>query len=92
MSGVKGWVSQGTDSQVVFFEIEAGRVVPPHKHCEQFGFMLEGEMALTIGDKTTVYRKGDSYHIPAGVLHSAEFRTFVRVVDFFSDPNRYETE
>ena len=90
--GVKGWVSRGEDSQVVFFEIEAGGVVSPHTHCEQFGFVLEGEMALTVDGKTKVYKKGDSYHIPEGVVHQAEFRTFVRAVDFFADPNRYQTE
>lgn len=89
--GVQGWVSQGKDSQVVFFEIEAGGVVSPHAHCEQFGFVLEGEMALTMNGTTKVYKKGDSYHIPKGLVHKAEFRTFVRAVDFFADPTRYET-
>jgi quercetin dioxygenase-like cupin family protein len=90
--GVQGWVSQGKESQVVFFEIEAGGVVSPHSHCEQFGIVLEGEMALTMNGATKVYKKGDSYHIPEGIVHKAEFKTFVRAVDFFAGPNRYETE
>lgn len=89
--GVRGWVSQGKNSQVVFFEIEAGGVVSPHAHCEQFGFVLEGEMALTMNGATKVYKKGDSYLIPEGIVHKAEFRTSVRAVDFFADPTRYET-
>jgi len=91
-SGVKGWLSQGTDSQIVFFEIEAGGVVPPHSHGEQFGIVIEGEMTLTIGEITKTYKKGDSYHIPDGVVHQAESNTFVRVMDFFAEVDRYSTE
>ncbi|MEM4735041.1 MAG: cupin domain-containing protein [Candidatus Thorarchaeota archaeon] len=90
--GVRGWVSQGDTSQVVFFEIDAGVSIPAHSHCEQFGVIIEGELNLKIGDRVKTYRAGDSYHIPSGVIHSAEFRSFVRVIDFFADPHRYETE
>lgn len=91
-SGVQGWVAQGREFQMVFFEIESGGQVSPHSHGEQFGYVFEGEISLTIGDDTRTYRKGDSYHIPAGVVHKAEFKTFVRVVDFFLEPDRYKTE
>lgn len=46
-------------------------------------------MVLTIGGETRTYRRGDSYYIPAGVVHSAVFKRRVRVVDFFADPDRY---
>lgn len=90
--GVNGWLSQGPDSQVVFFEIKAGSVVPPHSHGEQFGIVIEGEMSLTIGGMTKVYAKGDSYHIPNEVEHQAETKTYVRVMDFFADVDRYSTD
>ncbi len=89
LPGVTGWVVQGPTSQVVFFEIEAGITIPSHSHCEQFGVVLEGEMALTIDGQTKTYQRGDSYHIPAGVVHSAEFKTKVCALDFFTEPNRY---
>jgi len=92
LSGVQGWVAQGKEFQMVFFEIESGVRVPPHSHGEQFGYVFEGEIVLTIGDDTRTYRERDSYHIPAGVVHQAEFKTFVRVVDFFLEPDRYGTE
>lgn len=91
LKGVTGWVVQGLTSQVVFFEIDAGTTIPPHSHCEQFGVVIEGEMALTIDGQTNIYRRGDSYHIPAGVTHCAEFRTRVRAFDFFTEPHRYAT-
>lgn len=91
-SGVQGWVAQGKEFQIVFFEIESGAQVSPHSHGEQFGYIFEGEIVLTIGEDTRTYREGDSYHIPAGVVHHVKFKTFVRVVDFFLEPDRYRTE
>ncbi len=54
------------------------------------GAVVEGEMSLTIGEKTRVYRKGDWYYIPEGVVHSATFLTRVNVIDVFDDPERYK--
>ena len=83
---------EGENSQAGFFEIEPIGIVPPHSHGAQYGFVIEGEMLLTIGDETKLYKRGDSYFIPAGVVHSAEFKTFCRVMDFFGEQKRYETE
>jgi quercetin dioxygenase-like cupin family protein len=35
-------------------------------------------------------QKGDSYHIPEGVVHSAESLTDLRAIDFFIEPDRYK--
>lgn len=91
IEGVRGWLSQSDDHQVVFFDIEPVGRIPPHSHGEQWGIVVEGEMELTIGDDTRRYGPGDSYHIPAGVVHSATFLTRVRAIDFFADRDRYET-
>jgi quercetin dioxygenase-like cupin family protein len=91
IDGVTGRLLQGPDSQVVFFDIEPIGVIPPHRHGEQWGLVVEGEMELTIGGETRTYRAGDSYHIPAGVVHGATFATRVRVIDFFADRERYRT-
>ncbi|MDH4212393.1 MAG: cupin domain-containing protein [Candidatus Thorarchaeota archaeon] len=90
--GVQGWVAQGKEFQLVFFEIESGGQVSPHSHGEQYGYVFEGEMILTIGEETRTYRAGESYHIPKGVIHHAKFNTFVRVMDFFLEADRYTTE
>ena len=87
--GVHGRLSQGSDHQVVFFDIEPIGEVPPHSHGEQWGVVIEGEMDLTIDGETRTYRKGDNYHIPPGIVHSAKFRTPVRVIDVFADRDRY---
>ena len=92
LDGVRGWLISGTGEQAVFFDIDPIAQVPPHSHCAQWGLMVEGEMELTIGDKTDVYRKGDSYFIPEGVTHGAKFLTRVNVIDVFASPDRYQTK
>lgn len=90
IEGIRGWLLQSDDKQVVFFDIQPVGEVPPHSHCNQWGFMIEGEMSLTIGGETKTYRKGDWYYIPAGVEHSATFSTRVHVMDIFDAPDRYK--
>ncbi|MFW9869537.1 MAG: cupin domain-containing protein [Candidatus Thorarchaeota archaeon] len=92
LEGVQAWIAQGVEFQVVFFEIDPIGIVPPHSHSAQYGFVIEGEMLLTIGGETQLYTRGDSYYIPEGVVHSAEFKTFFRAMDFFTEPARYESE
>ncbi|MFX0151077.1 MAG: cupin domain-containing protein [Candidatus Hodarchaeota archaeon] len=91
-TGVQGWIAQGIEYQVVFFEIESPGSVPPHKHGAQFGIILDGEMSLSIEGKTLKYQKGDTYFIPAGAVHQAKFHTPVRTVDFFAEPERYKAK
>jgi len=90
--GVRGWLLQSDWSQLVFFDIEPVGDVPPHSHCAQWGVMLEGEMKLTIGDQTKIYRKGDWYYIPEGTIHAATFLTRVQVIDLFDAPVRYQAK
>jgi quercetin dioxygenase-like cupin family protein len=92
LEGVIGKLLQAKDHQVVFFEIEPIGSIPPHTHQDQWGVVLEGEMDLTIGGETKSYTRGDSYFIPAGVEHSATFKTRVKVIDVFAEPNRYQAE
>ena len=89
VEGVRAWLSQGPNHQIAFFEIEPIGSIPPHHHGEQWGIVVEGEMMLTISGDTRRYGPGDSYHIPAGAVHSAELLTRVRAIDFFADVDRY---
>lgn len=92
IEGVRGWLLQGPTSQLAFFDISRGAVVPPHSHDAQWGIMVEGHMELTIGDETRTIRKGDWYYIPAGVVHSATFPVRVSVIDVFDQRDRYKTK
>ncbi len=90
MEGVRGKLLQGESRQAVFLEIEPIGAIPLHTHGAQWGIVVEGEMVLTIGDDTRTYRQGDSYYIPAGVEHGATFKTHVKVLDVFEEPDRYK--
>ena len=86
----RAWIHQSDQSQLVFFQFVAGTDVPSHNHLyPQWGLVIEGEMEMTIADKPHHFRKGDEYLIPAGAEHSAKFLTDTRVMDFFSEKNRY---
>ena len=74
---------------VVFFSFHRDMDLPMHKHGAQWGSVIEGEITFTIGDDTRVYRPGDSYSIPAGVMHGAKIRAGTRVVDVFEEADRY---
>jgi quercetin dioxygenase-like cupin family protein len=92
VKGIRGWLLAGSDKQVVFFDVQSIGEKPPHSHCAQWGFMIEGEMKLTIDGVTKTYRKGDWYYIPEGAVHSVTFLSRVNAIDIFDAPDRYKTK
>jgi len=47
--------------------------------------VLEGEVVLVMGGETKVFRKGDYYHIPAGVPHSAKLAAGTAFIDVWEN-------
>jgi len=91
--GMKAWILQGEKHQLIFFEMQSTAIVPEHSHnYPQWGMLIEGEMKLTINDKTKSLKKGDEYLIPAQAKHKASFTTKTRVMDFFSEKTRYKAK
>ncbi len=90
--GVKGFIAQGHNHQIVFFEIESSAEVPEHSHNAQWGIVVEGEMELAIEGKARILKKGDEYFIPAQTKHSAKFLTKCRIIDFFDDKTRFKSK
>ncbi len=90
--GLQGWVFQGQNFQVVFFEIEKSTNIPPHSHEAQFGIMIDGKGAITIDGTRVELVPGISYFIHPGAVHEASFDTFSLVMDIFMEKSRYETE
>jgi quercetin dioxygenase-like cupin family protein len=89
--GVRAWLLQGGEQQLVFFEMESSAQVPEHSHdYPQWGIVIEGKMELIIQDKPKICQKGDEYLIPANARHYAKFWTRSRVIDFFSEKSRYK--
>ena len=89
--GVRAWILQSEKHQLVFFEMEPSASVPEHSHgYAQWGMVIEGKMELVIDGKTRICQKGDEYVIPAQAKHYAEFLSKTRVMDLFSEKNRYK--
>ena len=88
--GLSGWLLQSHSGQVLFMETAVDVVVAEHSHGDQWGFVVDGTIALTIGGVTRTYSRGDSYFIPAGTTHSAHLHPGFRALDYFADPDRYQ--
>ena len=89
--GIRAWILQGTEHQLVFFEMESSAAVPEHSHSyPQWGMLIDGKMELTVDGKPRMLEKGDEYLIPAGAKHYAKFFSKTRVMDLFSEKSRYQ--
>lgn len=89
-SALKTSVLQSGQGQLVFFQIFQDVEIPPHSHKGQWGIVVEGELEMTVGGETRKYRTGDTYYIPAGVVHSARVPAGCKAIDFFEEPDRYK--
>ena len=71
--------------------LNMGQICLLHSHnYPQWGMVIEGEMELTVDSKPQRFKKGDEYLVPAGKAHSAKFFQKTRVMDYFSEKNRYK--
>jgi quercetin dioxygenase-like cupin family protein len=82
-------VVQSEAGLVAFFTFLKDMELPMHSHGAQWGTVVAGEIELTIGSETKIYRAGDSYSIPAGVEHGAQIKAGARVIDVFEEADRY---
>lgn len=88
-AGVRAFLLQGDDKQLVFMTFAADVDVPEHDHAAQWGAVLDGEIELTIGAETNTFCKGDTYFIPAGVPHRARVKGGSSLQDLFDQADRY---
>ena len=82
-------VVQSNNGLVAFFTFLKDMELPLHSHGAQWGTVVDGQIELTIGGETKIYRAGDSYLIPAGVEHGAIIKSGTRVIDVFEEADRY---
>ena len=89
LDGVTAYLSQSDTHQILFMEFEKDVDLPEHTHDDQVGIVLEGRIDLVIDGKQHTFTKGDRYHIPAGVKHSAKIYAGYSDITYFNEPNRY---
>lgn len=78
-----------TGRQVMLVEFRAQKDVniPIHNHPhEQDGYLVAGEMVITINGVDTTVRPGDSYAIPGNTPHGARLQAGAIVLEAFSPP------
>jgi quercetin dioxygenase-like cupin family protein len=90
--GVRAYLLQGEGKQVAFVAFDADVDAPEEAHAAQWVVVLEGEVELTTADGTVVYRRGDTYYIPAGVPHAARIKKGSRLLDLFDQADRFRPE
>jgi len=63
----------GDKSLMVEFRLQKGATLPLHSHPhEQTGYLVQGQIRLTVGEDIHEVLPGDSWCIPGDVLHGAE--------------------
>ena len=89
LEGLRAWLLGNDRALAMFYEFPDGCEVPEHAHGAQWGVVLEGTVAFTIGGETKTYGRGDTYFVPDGVSHSAVLSPGFVGIDVFADADRY---
>ena len=89
LTGVKAFLSQAEQHQILFMTFDEDTDLPEHSHAAQIGFVLEGRIDLVIDGKQYTFIKGDRYTIPAGVKHTGKIYKGYMDITFFDEPRRY---
>ena len=90
LSGIKAWLSQSENHQIVFMEFTEDVELPGHSHEAQWGVVLEGKIDLTIDGVKRTYSKGDRVFIPKGAKHSGKIYAGYADISFFNQKDRYK--
>ena len=90
LDGIKAYLSQAENHQIIFMEFAEDIELPPHSHEAQWGIVLEGKIDFTIDGIEQTYTKGDRYFISKGVTHSAKVHAGYADISFFNEKDRYK--
>ena len=90
--GVRAYLLQGEGKQVAFVAFDDHVDAPEESHAAQWVVVLEGEVELTTAGEKAVYRRGDTYYLPAGVPHGARIKAGSRLMDLFDQVDRFRVK
>jgi quercetin dioxygenase-like cupin family protein len=80
-------LGHGVNINAVHWNFIDGAVVDPHHHTqEQFGYIIKGQLEVTIGDEVHVLGAGDAYFVPANVPHKFVAIGETEAIDVFTPP------
>ena len=89
INGLKAYLSQSENHQILYMEFHEDVELPEHAHESQWGIVLAGEIDLTVDDVKKRYSRGDTYFIPRNTKHSSKIYAGYADVSFFNEKNRY---
>lgn len=92
IKGVKAYLSQADNHQIIFMEFSEDVDLPEHEHESQWGIVLEGKIDLIVDGLKHTYIKGDRYFIPKGVKHSGKIFAGYADMTYFNQKDRYKTK
>ena len=92
IKGIKAYLSQGLNHQIIFMEFSNDADLPEHTHESQWGIVLEGKIDLIVDDVKHTFVKGDRYFIPKGVKHSGKIYAGYADMTFFNETDRYKVK
>lgn len=82
--GISGPVFHSGQATFGHFILEAGCVLPAHRHPhEQWTNLIEGELEFDIDGESKLMSTGMTAYIPSNVVHSAKVITKCKVIDCF---------
>jgi len=90
LNGLKAYLSQGENHQIIFMEFSEDVELPEHTHESQWGNVLEGKIDLIIDKVKQTFVKGDRYFIPEGVHHSGKIYAGYADMTYFDQKSRYK--
>lgn len=75
----------GDKTLLVEFRLQKAATLPLHSHPhEQTGYLVKGQLRLTVGEDVHEVLPGDSWCIPGDVLHCAEIVEDSVAIELFS--------
>ena len=89
VEGVKAYLSQGEDNQIIFMEFSKDVDIPEHSHESQWEVVVKGKVDLDVDGIKKTYRQGDTFFIPKGVKHSGRVYAGYASVVYFNEKQRY---
>lgn len=90
VEGLSSYLVQGDNRQVIFMSFEKEAVIGEHSHAAQWCVVLDGRIELTVAGQQQLYKKGETYFIPANVPHGAKIYAGYKDVTLFGQKDRYK--
>jgi quercetin dioxygenase-like cupin family protein len=90
LKGVKAYLFQGENSQIIFMEFAHDTDIPEHSHDSQWEIVLKGKVDYYEEGTKTTFVKGDRFYIPKGKNHSAKVYAGYASIAFFNQKERYK--